>query len=324
MLRTPNWLTPILPPFLMMTMFVMGVSQSWAQCATGQVGLTTSGATLAPYNPFAAKAIRTITVSVKNNSLSQCDLSLSFPSTSTTQAPMTNGAGSTLNYIVENAANNKIIFYTGGTPVAADRVEINNLNAGATRNVTVDVSALIGQVVADGTYNDSGMEVHVFNRAGSVLTRIGQKSFPVSATVAKICKLDPPSLTSLNFNSAISNGRANPGVTKATSFTNVQCTAPTIVRLSGAALQPVPAIAARANFDNFIGWHAVGTFGGATSTLNATASTVTTADSAAKNVASGATSNGTIGVTVNLLDSGKPILAGTYSGVLTVTIDPTL
>ncbi len=306
-------------------LLMAGLSNAHAQCAVGQATITTAGASITGYNPFAGKVIRSVTVSVRNTSSNTCDLVLSFPSTNVNQASMTNGTGSTLNYIIENAANSKIIFYTGAAPTTAtDRVNINNLGSGQTRNVTVDVSVITGQVVADGSYQDLAMQARVFNRNGTTLTLIRSASFPVTATVIKICRLNPPSVTSMNFSSAITNGRANPGSIQTTTFSSVQCTAPTIVRLTGAALQPTPAIGARPNFDNYIGWSAVGTFGSASVTLNATTTVSTTVDSPTKNTTSGATTSGTIGVSVNLLDSGRPIQSGSYSGVLTVTIDPDL
>lgn len=308
-----------------LVLWLSGAHQAIAQCAVNQVTITTSGASLPVYNPFAAQVITPVTVSVRNISGNTCDLALSFPSSNVNQATMTNGAGSNLNYIIENANNNKIIFYTGAFPTSGtDRVNINNLGSGQTRNVTVDVSTLAGQVVADGTYQDLAMQAHVFNRNGTTLTLIRTASFPVTQTVMKICRLNPPSTTAMNFTSAITNGRPNPASTQSSTFSSVQCTAPTIVRLSGAALQPLAPIAPRAGFDNTIGWRAVGTFGSATATLNATSTTTTTADSALRNVISGATTSGTINLTVNLLDSGQPIQAGSYSSVLTVTIDPTL
>lgn len=280
--------------------------------------ITTFSATSANagnYNPFLSQVTKTVTVSV--TATKACDLAISFQrATSPAMGP--------LSYTIGAVGGGGNYVYSSGLPTALNWVAISFTSAtggSTTRDIQITLGG--GSIVADGTYSDTTISMELFDLQGAT-KRIKTGAFVPQATVIKVCKLDPPSLTSLNFNSAITNGRASPGVTKATSFTNVQCTAPTIVRLSGAALQPVPAIAARPNFDNFIGWRAIGTFGGATSTLNATTSTVTTADSATKNAASGATTSGTIGVTVNLLDSGKPILAGTYSGVLTVTIDPIL
>ncbi len=84
-------------------------------------------------------------------------------------------------------------------------------------------------------------------------------------------------------------------------------------------MQPSAAIAPRSGFDAFINWRAAAAFGNATATLST--NTASKADSHYKNVAHGPTLNGSISVGINLL-KGKPLIAGTYSGTLTVAIDP--
>jgi hypothetical protein len=78
-------------------------------------------------------------------------------------------------------------------------------------------------------------------------------------------------------------------------------------------------ISAASGLDNFIHWRAQGTFSAATATLST--NSAATVISSATNVASGATSGATITINVNLI-AGQPLLAGTYTGVLTVTVDP--
>jgi hypothetical protein len=298
-----------------------------ANCnASNITAFTATSPNLGSYSPFTTPNI--VRVGLKITANKSCTIGVSVKAGSS-PAKMTGPGGNQLNFTVESSSSGgSTLIYTAATPAPGNILNLSFGAGGGTLTSDIYVRALSGLVVNEGIYPstpDLSITIDIYDMQGAI-SSVPLKSITLgaSATVIKACKLDPPSLTSLNFNSAIINGRASPGVTKTTSFTNVQCTAPTIVRLSGAALQPVSAIAAPSNFDNVIGWKAVGTFGGATSTLTATASTPTTADSTTKNAASGATSNGTIGVTVNLLDSGKPILAGTYSGVLTVTIDPTL
>jgi hypothetical protein len=289
-------------------------------CPPGSVTVTIGSVNLGAYNPFNAQLLRTVPISIKNNSNAACDLSLSFKS-ATDPARMLNGA-SALSYSIENAGNTKSIIYTAALPTNVDRVNFNNVAAGATVNRNVDVIVAAGQVVADGLYTDPVLSLDVFNRVGNALTLIKSTPSSVSATVQKVCRLDAPAQKTLAFGANdISNGRPNAGVHKSTSMT-ASCTAPTRVRLSGAALQPTVATPTRTGFDNFINYRAVGTFGGATSTLNTT-TTAASADSASKNTGSGATPNGTVSVDVNLVP-GNPVIAGSYSGILTVTVDPDL
>jgi hypothetical protein len=289
-------------------------------CAPGSVTVTIGSANLGTYNPFNAQLLRAIAISIKNNSAAACDLSLSFKS-ATDPARMLNGT-SALPYTIENAGNAKSIIYTGAFPANVDRINFNNVAAGATVNRNVDVTVAAGQVVADGLYADPVLSLDVFDRVGNSLTLIKTTPYPVSATVQKVCRLDAPAQTTLSFGaSEITNGRPNAAVVKSTLMT-ASCTAPTKVRLTGAALQPTVAAAPRTGFDNFINYRAVGTFGGATSTLNTT-TTAASADSSGKNTANGATPSGTVSVDVNLVP-GNPVIAGSYSGILTVTVDPAL
>jgi hypothetical protein len=98
----------------------------------------------------------------------------------------------------------------------------------------------------------------------------------------------------------------------------VSCTAPTIVRLSGDAMQLQPA-GASPGFDSHIDYRASARFGAASALLDT--SVAGQASSGTPNTTSGATANGSITVDVNLL-AGRPLLAGTYAGTLTVSVEP--
>jgi len=142
------------------------------------------------------------------------------------------------------------------------------------------------------------------------------------ATVVATCSLGVASPASLSFSAPeIPQGVPSPAIVKSTAL-SAACTAPTFLRLTGSALTPSPAIPPASGFDNFINYRAVGSFGAASTTLNTT-TTPTTAVSPTRNVTSGPITTGTVNVDVNLL-AGQPVIAGTYSGVLTVTIDPNL
>lgn len=86
-------------------------------------------------------------------------------------------------------------------------------------------------------------------------------------------------------------------------------------------MQRTPAVASVAGFDNFIDWQATATLGSATATLATNA--LSTVTSASYNVPSGTTVGGSVGVDVNLI-AGQRLQSGNYTGVLTVTVDPTL
>lgn len=237
-------------------------------------------------------------------------------------AVMTAGT-STLSYQIEASGGGNSYLALGGTvPATNNRIDITTTAAGTfTRQVQVRVVA--NQIVASGTYTDTGINMALISQATTgQWYYVFQTPVTPSATVPMICRLDAPSPASLSWSAAeIPNGTPNPLTIKSTTMT-AACTAPTIVRLTGSALALTPTATSPSGFDNFINYKAVGTFGAASSTLTTT-TTVSSASSAAKNVASGATTTGSVSVSVNLI-AGNTALAGTYSGVLTVTIDPTL
>jgi hypothetical protein len=72
-------------------------------------------------------------------------------------------------------------------------------------------------------------------------------------------------------------------------------------------------------FDGLIHYRASASFSGANVVLDT--SLGADAASASRNTAAGAVTEGVVRVDVNLL-AGKPLLPGTYSSILTVSIDP--
>ncbi|MBA2127421.1 hypothetical protein DLM45_14500 [Hyphomicrobium methylovorum] len=284
---------------------------------------------LSPYDPFSGTdATLGVTITLSNSLISLgCDVSISFTRLAGLPAVMSQGANS-LQYTIESPGGATLLqttgFVQGSSPAPANRIDaVVPLLGSVSVNVIIRVPA--GQLVAAGNYSDLQVTLLVVSR-GVLLSNtpraiIAQQAFVPSISVVSKCVLPAPSSSTLDFTSAISHGVPNPAIVKSTQFTNVQCTAPSILRLSGSAMQPVLATPPKTGFDNSINWRANGTFGNASSSLNT--SIASQADSGSKNVGSGATSNGNINVDVNLL-SGNPIISGNYSGVLKVTIDPNL
>ena len=276
--------------------------------------------TYTPPNSPAVKAV-TITVSFKTKGDGACRGSIAFnrPSLPAAMAPV-GGGSSKLPYTIQSGAGKQLLF-TGVDP-GSNRLDFTV--HGHAHSVTFTVNVLVqpgpGPITA-GSYADHSVTLQVFSRRDWHLKLVAARSFTVTGAVAPVCQLPPPDLASLNFNSAISNGLPNPAVVFTATFTNVSCTAPARIRLSGQKLQPISAIVPVANFDNFIHWQASASFGAAAVQLNT--KTASEATSAVQNVATGPTSGAVIRVDVNLLQ-GQRVIAGTYTGILTVTIDPSL
>lgn len=309
-----------------------------AQCAAGaalgdcpegrfkQVSITSvsPAPNIANYDPFTAgDATATVAITISNAANQACTAAITFARTPSA-AQMSSGTSS-LNYLIEPDGGGKLLITTGyvagSLPAAANRLGVTvPANSSTTANVQLRIPA--GQITGAGAYQDNLIQlllVALDNSNQPSDFKLGPLFSP-QATVAAKCIMPPPSQSSLDLTSAITNGHPNEGVTRSTSFSNVACTAPSKLRLTGAALQPTTSAPSRSGFDNFIKFRAQGTFGNATSTLVTTTSSQSV-DSSQKNVASGATRDGQILIDVNLL-KGQPILAGNYSGTLTVSIDP--
>ena len=315
---------------------LLGHAPAWAGCPDNAGGLTvtvTPSPTVSSYDPGAAgDTTRPLSVTVRNNSGDPCIAGVSFKRALGASATMTNEAA-TLQYGLERSGGNSLITQTGYvqnvSPAAANRLSftVGANSTSAPQTVTLRVPA--GQNVAAGSYTDLGVVLQLMelqSAGGSPVQLIRETSFTPLATVAASCTLPAPSPPNLSLTSAISQGLPNAAVTASTTFTGVRCSAPTRVRLSGAALLPSPALSARPSFDNFINWHANAQFGAAKADLTTTGTAASpaglaTVTSANKNIASGVTTNGTISVTANLV-AGQRILAGSYAGTLTVSIDP--
>ncbi|MCB1518987.1 MAG: hypothetical protein KDJ37_00255 [Hyphomicrobiaceae bacterium] len=318
---------------LMLALLIGSGGSALAACAgnANNIVVTVTPSPVLPgYDPFAAgDLVRTITVTITNNTNRRCDAAISFQRSGSASPAMTSG-GNGLNYVIEESTGGSSLvttagFISGSSPAAANRVAFGNVTSGSSASRTLQVRIPAGQVVAAGDYIDGlvSMQVIGLNNAGTNPIRLVKAvAFVPQATVVAKCIMPSPSTPNLNFSAAIANGRPNSGVVQTTTFSNVACTAPARLRLTGAALQPTSPIPARAGFDNFINYRADGSFGSAAATLSTTVAEHSV-DSAQKNTASGATSNGFISVGVNLI-SGNPIIAGSYTGILTVTIDPAL
>jgi hypothetical protein len=287
-------------------------------------------ATLPDYDPFSTTdTILDMNFSVSVPLLAICGASISFTRSAGLPAVMSQGA-SNLQYSIEVPSSGQTLlqttgFVSGSSPVPGTRYDFLLPLLGATANVPVRIRIPAGQLVASGNYSDNQLNATVValgDLLGTMPTGIlKQQGFVPSVNVVSKCVLPAPSISTLDFSSAISNGHPNPGVIQSSVFNNVRCTAPSVLRLSGGAMQPVGSVPAQSGFDNFINWRAAGTFGSAATVLNTNSASQAT--SPTKNTPSGATPNGTINVDVNLMN-GNPIIAGSYRSTLTVTIDPNL
>jgi len=291
----------------------------WGGCDAFEVSFAPQPA-VPPYDPFGTEQVRNVTVNVMSRSSGKCDVALSFQRPEL-PAVMTRW-GSSLQYEIEGGVGGSLVQSTewsGCTP--ASRIDFVDMRKNETRSATVRVRVPAGQVRSAGDYIDDKVDLILvrLNEHHQPHSLILRKRFKPTAKVVAKCVLPPPNPATHNFSSAISQGLPDPAQIRTSTFANVQCTAPARVRLIGSAMQPSAVISPHSGFDNFINWRAAATFGHANAVL--ATSTASQADSRHRNVAHGPTLNGSISVGINLL-RGKPLIAGSYSGTLTVAIDP--
>jgi hypothetical protein len=283
--------------------------------------ITPTFANLGTYTPpNAAPAVAIdVTISLKTKGSGTCKGALTFYRPQL-PARMTRAGGSgTRGYAIRTGPGGGTDLIFASWPPYGRTLDFNVQSSSHSQTVTltVYVAAEAGWMAA-GNYSDSIL-MKVLDRKGNGYEIVRYQNFTVASLVQNACVLPPPSIANLNFTNSIANGLPN-GAAITVTFAGVSCSAPARIRLSGEALKN-PAIAPAAGFDNFINWEAKAIFGHANVVLNTSAASQAT--SSAQNVGSGPTSNAVITLSVKLL-AGNRVIAGHYSNVLTVTVDPVL
>jgi hypothetical protein len=297
---------------LVMTAIAGAVLPAAASCLPSDItAISYAGTSLPPYSPFTPFSPKLVTVTV--SATRACAVEVAFLAASV--PAKLSGAGS-LNYDVQQSSATTSLLYTGTFPVATAHIDIG---AGLVGSASVQVSIAAGQVVGDGAYSDASLLTQVFDKTGAIFTLLKSANLPLTGSVARACQIANATTPTLNFTPAIANGLPRAGYQQSIAFTNVNCTAPSTVRLSGNPMLPGQSGTPGAVFDNFIHYRASASLSGANVTLDT--STATDVISAARNVAVGAMADGTLRLDVALVP-GKPLLSGTYSSVLTISIDP--
>lgn len=288
---------------------------------TKVLSITPSAANLGSYTPPAVQGAVpvNITVSFKTQGSGTCKGAITFYRPTLPAAMSRVGGSGTRAYTIQTAAGGGTQLLFSSWPPSSHTLDFTASGGSGTRTMTftVYVAAQYGWLAA-GTYSDSVL-FKVLDRSGGNYNIVEYRNFTIQSVVQQACNLPPPSLYNLDFTSAISNGVPN-ATTLTVTFSGVACSAPARIRLSGAALKN-PAITPVANFDNFIDWQADASFGAAHALLDTRSASQVT--SGAQNVSSGSTQSALITLRVKLL-AGRRVIAGHYSNILTVTIDPVL
>jgi hypothetical protein len=285
---------------------------SAANCTAADITLfSVSPANMGNYSPYAPAPLTgafTVTISSPANCT---NLYLGVTAASGNFAPSAPG----LTYAL-----------TGSVPVPGSEDKINVNRTTVTRTYPLRIAA--GQLAPVGYHtslNAPPIRVNLYlkDRWLPFNTPVRSQALDVNVSVQPACQLPAPNLSTVDFTAALTSGVPNPSIVRTVTFAGASCLAPTRVRLSGAALLPPSPLPPRPGFDALINWRAQASFGLASTTLTTAGPLPAQATSTSRNATGSGTTTGNITVNINLVPGARP-LSGTYSGVLTLTIDPTL
>jgi len=270
------------------------------------------------YNPFAASDLtESVSIIVENRASETCDLAIVF--TAPQGTGVLRSSNENLTYALETTSGAallrpaSIVDPTAGPHIA--------LTLAAGESAAVSLRARIGahQSVPPGHYADDTAGVSVYARppAGSFGTFLDQRSFPVSVRVAAVCQMSAPSVSALDFSGDIGVDSTPRGAPRSVRLDTASCNTHARLNLSGSALTRDGA--ALAGFDSFVNFEARATFGSAAAML------VTSQDGASDETVPALVEDADVPRAIDVqiwLLARRALAAGTYSGVLTVTLEP--
>lgn len=329
-----HWQTALLA----LGLYAGSATAGWALCVVNSVtSLTPATASTGTYTFPTAPTAQSVSFTAVVNYTAllgdECRIALSFRRSTLPATMLLSGGGATLPYtITSNSSGGSTLLYTSGTPAAGNRIE-GGFNApivavGATTNVSLTAYFLMqpGSPQRAGSYTDATLSADVFrvNTTTLALTLLRSSAFPVTGTVAKVCTIGgvatPASDTATIPISAIGAVNTTPIVR---SYANAACNTPSNLQLTSQSGAVVRSGAPPSGFTNIINYSASAGFSGATATLDtSTTASATGPESGTAVSTSGTTPSGSLSLTIVPKASSQPLIAGSYSDTLRITITP--
>jgi hypothetical protein len=220
----------------------------------------------------------------------------------------------------------------GGTEVLAYTVSPNDVSPAfanpSTTNSQTTISASFtttialagGQSGPNGTYNGTLTAQALlggtpYGSPGSALVSLVVGN-PTSCTIGG---LSNGGTQTVDF----SNGKTISTAQKFAVFGSVTCNAPATIALTSSGGAAKSGSAASTSHDNFFDYTASTTVNGATVTLNTSSNPARTGpETASASITAATTTNAPLSIAVQPIAPPKPLVAGSYSDVMTVTITP--
>lgn len=259
-----------------------------------------------------------------------CTLALTFQRASLPASMVLSGGSTTLPYTVTSAASGgNTLLITSGTPAAANRIDasfiapILAINATQTLNVTAYFLMQPGALQQAGSYTDATLTAEVFKVAGTT-TLLGTRAFSVTGTVAKVCTIGgvyTPSADTATIPITAAGAVTTTPIVR--SYANAACNTPSNLQLTSQSGAVLRSGAPPSGFTNLINYSASAGFSSATATLNtATTAGATGPESGSAASTTGTTPTGTLSLTITPQSSSLPLISGSYSDTLRITITP--
>lgn len=259
-----------------------------------------------------------------------CIIAVAF-NRATIPAFMTQIAGTaTLPYEITSASGGgNSLIYTSGIPAAGNRLTATFPALGFLvttpfiLNFTAYARMLPGSGQAGGSYLDS-ITLDVFNLSSGGGSLMRAQAFSVTGTVSKSCTiggLSNPAADSVTI--PISSAGAVTTTAINRSYGSVSCNYPSNVQLTSLNGGVLNSASAPGGFGRIINYASSATFSGASATLDTSTNPAATgAESGAASSTSGGAPSGTMSVVITPQASAQPLISGSYSDTLRITITP--
>lgn len=316
-----------------------GSQEASALCAILSASATPLSANTGIVTPPTSPSPQPVSITISGTFLAAigdlaggCRAAISFNRTSLPAAMLISGGGtSTLPYTLRTSSSGgNTLLYTGaGLPNTANVLpfsfpasilSLDNFNV----TVTVWAQAQPGALQQAGSYADQiTIDVFTSTLAGILQTKVSSQAFAVTGTVAKSCTIggvtDPAPDTAtipIAASGAVNTSPIN------RSYQNAVCNTPTNVQLisqNGAVVTG----ATVGGLQHLVDYSASATFSGAMASLNtATVPGASGPESGTMASTAGNTPTGSLGVTITPHLNAQPLVAGSYSDTLTITLTP--
>ena len=317
----------------------IGSDKASALCSILSANATPLTANTGTYTPPTAPAAQPVSITISGSFIAAvgdlaggCRAAISFNRATLPASMLISGGGTaTLPYTLQSSSSggNTLLYTGGGNPNDANALQfsfpasilsLDNFSV----TLTVWAKAQPGAVQQAGSYSDN-ITINVFTStvAGLIQSRVSSQAFTVNGQVAKSCTIGGvthPSADTATIPITASGSVNTSPINR--SYPNAICNTPTNVQLTSQNGAVVTSASA-SGLQRFIDYSALATFSGASASLDTSSiPAINGPESGIAAATVGATPTGTLGVTITPKSNTQPLIAGSYSDTLTITLTP--